>query len=92
MISVSRLRPAVAAWIEAHFVAECRRWWKLASVWLAAISGALTAVIVANQDLALGLLTFLPGGFWRTLIAVAIGFVVFVVPTITRLWKQGDGA
>lgn len=78
--------------LKSHLIDDCRRWYKLASVWLAALAGALTAVIVANQGLALGLLAYLPGGFWRTLVAVFIGFVVFVVPTITRLWKQGNGA
>lgn len=75
--------------IRSHLVADASRWWKLASVRLAAIAGALSAVVIANQGLALGLLGFLPTGFWRTLVAVAIGCVVFVVPTITRLWNQG---
>jgi hypothetical protein len=78
-------------WLKDRLVADCSRWWKLASVWLAALAGALSAVIVANQGLALALIGYLPSGFGRTLVAVAIGMVVFVVPTITRLWKQGSG-
>lgn len=78
-------------WLKDRLIADCSRWWKLASVWLAAAAGILSAVIVANQGLALGLIGYLPGGFMRTLVAVSIGIVVFIVPTITRLWKQGDG-
>lgn len=76
-------------WLKDRLTADCGRWWKLASVWLAGLAGVLSTVIVANQGLALGLLAYLPGGFARTMVAVAIGMVVFIVPTITRLWKQG---
>ena len=75
-------------WLKQHLIADCGRWWKLASVWLAGLAGILSTVIVANQGLALALMNYLPTGFWRTLVAVFIGMVVFVVPTITRLWQQ----
>jgi hypothetical protein len=74
--------------LEARMVNNCRLWWRRWSVWLAAVSGAITSVIVANQGLLISLLAYLPTGFFRLLIAVSIGFVVFVVPTITVLLKQ----
>jgi hypothetical protein len=77
-------------WLTKRLIDDWKRCWRFASVWLAAVAGALSAVIVANPGLALGLLPYLPTGFWRGVVAVAIGMVVFVVPTITRLWQQSS--
>ncbi len=71
-----------------------REAWKLWSVKLAAVAGILAAVIASNQSIALGLVYFLPEGPWRIVTAIGIGIVVFVIPTITRMAKQGkkDGS
>lgn len=70
-------------------ISEFRKAWKLWSVKLAAITGILAAVIAGNQSIALGLVYFLPEGPWRIVTAIGIGIVVFVIPTITRMAKQG---
>lgn len=69
---------------------KLREAWKLWSVKLAAVAGILAAVIASNQSIALGLVYFLPEGPWRIVTAIGIGMVVFVIPTITRMMKQGD--
>lgn len=69
---------------------KLREAWKLWSVKLAAVAGILAAVIASNQSIALGLVYFLPEGPWRIVTAIGIGVVVFVIPTITRMMKQGD--
>jgi lipoprotein signal peptidase len=80
----------VKNWLLNHLVIDkFREAFKLASIWLAAVSGVISAVIIANPGLALGLLSNLPSGFWRTLVAASVGCVVFIVPALTRLWKQG---
>lgn len=73
---------------------KLREAWKLWSVKLAAVAGILAAVIASNQSIALGLVYFLPEGPWRIVTAIGIGIVVFVIPTITRMAKQGkkDGS
>lgn len=75
-------------WLKQHLIADCGRWWKLASVWLAGLAGTLSAVLIANQGLALSLINYLPTGWPRTLVAILIGALVFGVPTLTRLWQQ----
>ncbi len=73
---------------------KLREAWKLWSVKLAAVAGILAAVIASNQSIALGLVYFLPEVPWRIVTAIGIGIVVFVIPTITRMAKQGkkDGS
>lgn len=76
-------------WVEQRLVDGWRDWWKRWSVRLAAAAGTLSALLVANQALVLSLLSYLPkDGFARVLIAVSIGIVVFLVPTVAVLLKQ----
>lgn len=70
------------------WIDHARQGWRLWSVRVAAIAGILATIIASNQSLALGLVYFLPEGNWRIVAGAAIGLVVFVIPTIARLWKQ----
>lgn len=75
--------------VEPHLVEDWRNWWKRWSVKLAAAIGVLSTLLVANQSFALSLLNALPaGGFARILVAVCVGIVVFVVPTLAVLLRQ----
>lgn len=70
-------------------IEECRQWWKLWSVRLAAIAGVIAAVLSASP----GLLTWLvneyfPAGPLRIVVSAVIGVVVFVIPTLARLAQQ----
>ena len=69
-------------------IKKLREAWKLSSIKLAAVAAILAAILASNQSLALGLVYFLPEGPWRIVAGAAIGIVVFVIPTITRLYKQ----
>ena len=72
-----------------NLIKNFRQAWKLWSVRLAAVTAILATIIAANQSIALGLIYFLPPeGPLRTIVAVVIGIVVFVIPTVTRLMKQ----
>lgn len=62
--------------------------WKLWSVKLAAVVAILAGLLAGNQSIALGLIYFLPDGPWRVVIAIAVSVIVFVIPTITRMWQQ----
>lgn len=77
--SALRARLVVDHWREAA---------RLRSVQLAAFVGLLSTVVVANQGLALSLIGYLPTGWPRIIVALLIGFLAFVVPTLTRLWQQ----
>lgn len=70
-------------------IEEARQAWKLWSVKLAALTAILAAIVASNQTIALGLVYFLPEGPWRVVAGVGIGLVVFVIPTVVRLVKQG---
>lgn len=71
---------------------EIRSAWKLGSVKLAALAGVLATILASNQSIALGLIYFLPVGPLRIVAAVAIGLVVFVIPTIkTMIERKADG-
>lgn len=70
-------------------IEEARQAWKLWSVKLAALTAILAAIVASNQTIALGLVYFLPEGPWRVVAGIGIGLVVFVIPTVVRLVKQG---
>ena len=74
--------------IEKRLVDNWCVFYKRASVWLAALVGTLTAVIIPNQGLYLTLVSYLPAGKMRVVAAIFLGFLAFAVPTITVLWKQ----
>lgn len=75
-------------WLTDHLVDDCRRWWKLSSVWLAGVAGAFSFVVVQYQSFALQILAYVPKGPMRTVCALLFGAAVIIIPTITRLWKQ----
>lgn len=64
-----------------------QNWWRLRSIQLAAIAGMIATAIVASPQLLLGLIAFVPENL-RWLAAIVTGFVVFVVPALTRLKVQ----
>lgn len=68
-------------------IAECRHWWTLWSVRLAALAGVLAASIMASPQLLLGLIAFVPEG-WRTPAAILTGVVTFIIPTLVRVAQQ----
>lgn len=71
---------------------EARNAWKLWSVKLAALAGVLATILAANQSLALGLIYFLPVGPLRIVVAVGIGLVVFVIPTLRTMIERKNEA
>jgi hypothetical protein len=74
--------------IEERFVGFWRIWYKLWSVRLAGAVGTLAAMVLGNKDLALSLINYLPEGAPRIIIAVILGCVIFIIPTLTVLLKQ----
>ena len=70
-------------------VSEWRSAWRWWSVQLAAVFGIVAGVLAANPTLLLGLLAFMPTGPLRYLAAAGVAIVVFVIPVIVRLAKQG---
>lgn len=69
---------------------EARQFWRLWSVRLAAVAGVAAAVMAENPALLLGLLAHLPAGPMRTMASIAIGLIVFAIPTLTRLLRQPE--
>ncbi|KPL67400.1 hypothetical protein SZ64_04335 [Erythrobacter sp. SG61-1L] len=68
---------------------EAHSWWRFWSIRIAAIAAIVAGVLTAHPTLLLGLIGFLPNGIWRTALAAGVSLVVFVIPTLARLWKQG---
>lgn len=71
-----------------RLVENWRQSWRWASVQLAALVAVLAGIMTANPGLLLGLIQFLPSGTMRTVAAVGVSIVVFVIPTISRLIEQ----
>ncbi len=63
-------------------------WYRLRSIQLAAVVAAITAVLVANPVIVVGLITLLPTGPLLYVVAAIVGVFVFVIPAIVRLWAQ----
>lgn len=63
-------------------------WFRLRSIQLAAVVAAITAVLVANPVIVVGLVALLPTGPLLYLVAAGVGLFVFVIPAVTRLWAQ----
>lgn len=69
--------------------AECREWWRLYSIRLAAAISALAGIVMANPSLLFEVAKFVPeNGMARLIFSVAVAVLVFLVPTIARLWPQ----
>lgn len=71
-----------------RLVENWRQSWRWASVQLAALVALLAGVMTANPGLLLGLIQFLPTGATRTIAAIGVSIVVFVIPVISRLIEQ----
>ena len=68
---------------------ECREWWRLYSIRLAAAISALAGIVMANPSLLFEVAKFVPeNGMARLIFSVAVAVLVFLVPTIARLWPQ----
>lgn len=71
------------------FLAECREWWRLHSVKLAAAAGAIGAFLTGNPDVIMAIVGFLPvDPVTRAIYAAIAGLAIFLVPTAVRLWPQ----
>lgn len=69
--------------------AECREWWKLHSVKLAALASAISGVLTANPDILIGLLAIIPADhILRLVFSLGVAGVVFLLPLLARLWPQ----
>lgn len=55
---------------------------------LAAFAATGAGVVTANQDILVALISILPNGPIRLLIAIAAGVAVFGVPTITQILQD----
>lgn len=71
-----------------NFIENWRSAWRWWSIRVAAIAGIISAVLTAHPTILLGLINMLPGGIWRTVLAAGVGTIVFVIPTLARLWNQ----
>lgn len=79
------------AWLDTNLVSDWRESPKWASIWgNAARTGlAVLATVQASPDLLLELVPFLPPGWVQVSVVVAVILVMFVLPTVERLWNQG---
>jgi hypothetical protein len=69
-------------------MSEIHQWWRLWSVRLAAVAGAVSAALTAEPSILLGLINMLPQGPLRWVVAASVGILVFAVPTIARIKAQ----
>ena len=67
---------------------EFHYWWRLWSVRVAAVAGAVSAALTAEPAILLGLIKMLPQGPFRWVVAAGVGILVFAVPTIARIKAQ----
>ena len=78
-------------WLDGHLIPQWREGWRFFSVQLAAIAAAVMGSIAAAPDMLLSLVAFLPHGGWLQIALIAaVVIVVFVVPTVGRLWDQSS--
>jgi hypothetical protein len=73
-----------------RFIDDLGQAWRFWSVRLAALAGALAAAIVADPHILVKLVDHLPED-WRPTFAGIAAFLVFIIPTLTRVTKQGGG-
>lgn len=70
-----------------RLIEDCRSWYKLWSIQLAAVAGMIATAIMADPTLILGLVGYIPEQ-WRGLAAVLTGLVTFVLPSVVRVLQQ----
>jgi hypothetical protein len=69
------------------FVEDARKFWQYWSVRLAAIAGIAAGYLAAYPAQLQQLVAYVPEE-WRPAASVAIGAIVFAVPTIVRMMQQ----
>lgn len=69
------------------FIDDCRNWWRMWSVRLAAVAATIAAILTAEPTLLLGLVDRLPEP-WNTAIVPVVWLLVFGLPLLARLTKQ----
>jgi hypothetical protein len=74
--------------VKIELINECRHWWRLASVQLAAVAATIAGVLTANPGMLQWLVGQMPDGPWRTVASVGVAVVVFIIPTLARLVQQ----
>lgn len=71
------------------FIDECRTWWALHSVRLAAAVSALVGVLTASPDMLMSVISIIPvDPMLRAVFAVAVAALTFLAPLVARLWPQ----
>lgn len=74
------------------FLDECREWWRLASVKLAALVAAASGLITANPDVLFGIIALIPTSVpVRIIFSLGVAGIVFFIPLVARLWPQNLG-
>lgn len=77
--------------LDKYLVADWRQSWRWTSVQIAAVASAVGGVVTSSPDVLLALIQFLPAGGWvRTAMIALVVVTIFVVPTVARLWDQGE--
>lgn len=69
-------------------VPDWRHAWRWGSVHLAAFVAAVSAVLTLNPNIVIGLLAFIPRGPWQYGAAFLVAVFVFVIPTLTRIYRK----
>lgn len=71
------------------FLKDCRDWWALYSVRLAAAVSALFGVLAASPDVLMAVVNVIPvDPILRAVFAVAVAALTFLAPVVARLWPQ----
>lgn len=74
-----------------QLIDEARGWWRLWSVRLATIPALIAGYLTMFPGELPQLVAYIPE-YWRPVASVAVTFLVFVVPTLVRLTKQGGNS
>lgn len=76
----------IKAWFGRRLI-DCRDWWKLWSIRLAAFASVVISYVVASPEILLQVLNAMPPEM-RAYFPPVFGFVLFGVITMVRLWDQ----
>ncbi len=71
-----------------QLIENWRASYKYASIQFAALVAILAGIMSANPGMLLGLINYLPVGPMRTVAAVFVSLVVFVIPALTRILQK----
>lgn len=71
------------------FFEDCKGWWKLYSVRLAAAIAALVGFLTSDPSVLFSVISFIPSDpVTRAVFAVAVGLLTFLAPVLARMWPQ----